>query len=197
MSGLTETFIRERPLPDTSAGLSASGGGGGTGQVTVDDAALFTARFSRGALGIFEATRFATGRKNALRIEVNGSAGSLAFDFESMNELAFYDGTEDARTAGFRRILVTEPTHPYAAAWWPAGHGLGYEHSFIHEIVDLVRDIYEGREPRPSFADGLQVQRVLAAVEGSAADDSRWMPVDSGSNASIVEPAVPATRSQT
>ena len=148
-------------------------------------------------MGIFEATRFATGRKNALRIEVNGSAGSLAFDFESMNELAFYDGTEDARTAGFRRILVTEPTHPYAAAWWPAGHGLGYEHSFIHEIVDLVRDIYEGREPRPSFADGLQVQRVLAAVEGSAADDSRWMPVDSGSTASVVEPAVPATRSQT
>jgi predicted dehydrogenase len=197
VSGLTETFIRERPLPDTSAGLSASGGGGGTGLVTVDDAALFTARFSGGALGIFEATRFATGRKNALRIEVNGSAGSLAFDFESMNELAFYDGTEDARTAGFRRILVTEPTHPYAAAWWPAGHGLGYEHTFIHEIVDLVRDIYEGREPRPSFADGLQVQRVLAAVEGSAADDSRWMPVDSGSTASVVEPAVPATRSQT
>jgi predicted dehydrogenase len=177
VSGLTETFVRERPLPDASAGLSASGGSGGTGPVTVDDAALFTARFSGGALGIFEATRFATGRKNAVRIEVNGSAGSLAFDFESMNELAFYDETEDSRTAGFRRIYVTEPTHPYVGAWWPAGHGLGYEHSFTHEIVDLVRDIAEDREPRPSFADGLQVQRVLAAVESSAADDSRWTAV--------------------
>jgi predicted dehydrogenase len=177
VSGLTETFITERPLPDGSTGLSASSGSSGTGPVTVDDAALFTARFASGALGIFEATRFATGRKNAVRIEINGSAGSLAFDFESMNELAFYDGTEDSRTAGFRRIYVTEPTHPYVSAWWPPGHGLGYEHSFTHEIVDLVRDIGEDREPRPSFAEGLQVQQVLAAVESSAAADGRWTTV--------------------
>jgi predicted dehydrogenase len=194
VSGLTETFVRERPLPEASAGLSASGGGGATGPVTVDDAALFTARFSGGALGIFEATRFATGRKNALRIEVNGSAGSLAFDFESMNELAFYDETEDSRTAGFRRIYVTEPTHPYVGAWWPAGHGLGYEHTFTHEIVDLVRDIAEDREPRPSFADGLQVQRVLAAVEGSAADDSRWTAVGAGGDESDLELSPQLTR---
>jgi predicted dehydrogenase len=177
VSGLTETFVKQRPLPTSSTGLSASGGGG-TGAVTVDDAALFMTRFDGGALGSFESTRFATGRKNALRLEVNGSLGSLAFDFESMNELMFYDGTEDSTTAGFRRIYVTEPSHPYAGAWWPPGHGLGYEHSFTHEVVDLVRDIASGVDPRPSFADGLHVQRVLAAVETSAAADARWTPVD-------------------
>jgi predicted dehydrogenase len=173
VSGLTETFVKERPLPEASSGLAASGGRG-TGAVTVDDAALFVSRFESGALGSFEATRFATGRKNAMRVEVNGSGGSLAFDFESMNELAFYDGTEDPETAGFRRILVTEPGHPYAEAWWPPGHGLGYEHTFTHEVVDLVSDIGAGRAPTPSFADGLQVQQVLAAVERSAARGAGW-----------------------
>jgi predicted dehydrogenase len=173
VSGLTETFVKERPLPELSSGLSASGSGG-TGAVTVDDAALFLARFQSGALGSFEATRFASGRKNAIRLEINGSDGSLAFDFESMNELHFHDHTEDTETAGFRRILVTEPTHPYAQAWWPPGHGLGYEHTFIHEVVDLVSAIGEGRSPAPSFADGLQVQQVLAAVERSAASASCW-----------------------
>ena len=126
----------------------------------------------------FEATRFATGRKNAIRLEVNGSAGSLAFDFESMNELSFYDGAEDPETAGFRRILVTEPTHPYAGAWWPPGHLLGYEHSFTHEVVDLITDLAADRDPTPSFADGLQVQLVLDAVARSAAAGSGWQPVD-------------------
>jgi predicted dehydrogenase len=180
VAGLTETFVRERPLPEASSGLSASGGGG-TGAVTVDDAALFLARFRSGALGTFEATRFASGRKNAIRLEVNGSDGSLAFDFESMNELQFHDHTEDTETAGFRRILVTEPTHPYAQAWWPPGHGLGYEHTFIHEVVDLVSAIGAGRPPVPSFADGLQVQQVLAAVERSAAAASCWGQVVGGS----------------
>jgi predicted dehydrogenase len=180
VAGLTETFVRERPLPEASSGLSASGGGG-TGAVTVDDAALFLARFRSGALGTFEATRFASGRKNAIRLEVNGSDGSLAFDFESMNELQFHDHTEDTETAGFRRILVTEPTHPYAQAWWPPGHGLGYEHTFIHEVVDLVSAIGAGRPPVPSFADGLQVQQVLAAVERSAAAASCWEQVVGGS----------------
>jgi predicted dehydrogenase len=173
VSGLTETFVRERPLPAASAGLAASGGSG-TGAVTVDDAALFFARFDSGALGSFEATRFASGRKNAMRLEVNGSDGSLAFDFEAMNELQFHDHTEDPDTAGFRRILVTEPTHPYAHAWWPPGHGLGYEHTFTHEVVDLVTAIGTGVAPSPSFADGLQVQRVLAAVERSAEHGSGW-----------------------
>jgi predicted dehydrogenase len=173
VTGLTETFVRERPLPRQTSGLAASGGAG-TGEVTVDDAALFLARFDSGALGSFEATRFAAGRKNALRLEVNGSDGSIAFDFEAMNELQFHDHTEDSETAGFRRILVTESSHPYAHAWWPPGHGLGYEHTFTHEVVDLVTAIGEGRPPVPSFADGLQVQQVLAAVERSADHDSGW-----------------------
>jgi predicted dehydrogenase len=166
---MTETFVKERPLPEGSTGLSAAGGTG-TGQVTVDDAALFLARFASGAVANFEATRFASGRKNAIRLEINGSDGSLAFDFESMNELHFHDHTLDAGTAGFRRILVTEPQHPYAGAWWPPGHGLGYEHAFTHQVVDLVQDIAERRTPSPSFRDGLQVQRVLEAVERSAVE---------------------------
>jgi predicted dehydrogenase len=176
VSALTETFVKERPLPEASSGLSASGSSE-RGEVTVDDTALFIGRFGGGAVASFEATRFATGRKNAIRLEINGSAGSLAFDFESMNELSFYDGTEDPATAGFRRIYVTESTHPYVGAWWPPGHGLGYEHSFTHEVVDLVRDLAAGNAPTPSFADGLQVQQVLDAVVRSAESGSSWEPI--------------------
>jgi predicted dehydrogenase len=178
VSGLLETFVHERPLPSPSSGALLGGtsqDGGPTGQVTVDDAAVFLARFGGGAVGVFEATRFATGRKNAIRIEVNGSLGSLAFDFEDMNVLHLYDAQEPAETAGFRRILVTEPMHPYVGAWWPPGHGLGYEHGFTHQVVDLVTAISKGEQPLPSFADGLQVQSVLAAVEHSA-ETGAWQP---------------------
>ncbi|WP_329332711.1 Gfo/Idh/MocA family oxidoreductase [Streptomyces sp. NBC_00663] len=177
VSALTETFIRERPLSAGAVkGLSAVPASG-TGPVTVDDAALFTGRFTSGALASFEATRYATGRKNALRIELNGEHGSLAFDLERLNELSYHDGTEPGTHAGFRRILVTEPDHPYLDAWWPPGHGLGYEHTFVHQARDLVRAVAEGRRPDPSFADGLQVQRVLAAVEESAEKNSVYTPV--------------------
>lgn len=200
VSALTETFVRERPLPegsstgitaagtgadpgtdpgaDPGAGARADGGSGArSGQVTVDDAAVFTARFPSGALATFEATRFATGRKNALRLELNGSAGSLAFDLERLNELSFHDHTEPAASAGFRRILVTEPGHPYLEAWWPPGHGLGYEHTFVHQARDLLHAIASGTAPAPSFADGLSVQRVLAAVEESAEKNAVYTPV--------------------
>ena len=173
VSALLETFVKERPLPSEAGSLSGVAGEG-TGLVTVDDAAVFLGRFTGGALASFEATRFALGRKNAIRIEINGSRGSLAFDFEDMNVLHFFDGDEPDETAGFRRIVVTEPGHPYVGHWWPAGHGLGYEHGFTHQVVDLVTAIAEGTDPAPSFADGLQVQRVLDAVERSAADSSRW-----------------------
>jgi predicted dehydrogenase len=178
VGALLETFVTERPLPAEASGLSATAGSE-RGQVTVDDAALFTARFDGGAIGVFEATRFATGHKNAMRIEVSGSAGSLSFDAESLNELAFHDRSEDSGTAGFRRILVTEPTHPYLDAWWPPGHLLGYEHTFTHQVRDFVTAVAEGTDPRPSFADGLQVQRVLAAVESSAAALGVHIPVKS------------------
>jgi predicted dehydrogenase len=177
VSAIVQTFVTSRPLSGERSGL---GGHGETdanalrGEVTVDDAALFTARFADGAIATFEATRFALGRKNALRVEINGTAGSIAFDFEENNVLQFFDGTEPVEEQGFRRILVTEPEHPYVSAWWPPGHGLGYEHGFTHQVVDLVSAIAENRQPAPSFEDGLMVQRVLGAVEDSAAHDSGW-----------------------
>ncbi|MEU0336666.1 Gfo/Idh/MocA family oxidoreductase [Streptomyces sp. NPDC006193] len=177
VSALTETFVRRRPLPGAAADAPAAPAADGTGEVTVDDAVLFTGRFPSGALASFEATRYATGRKNALRVELNGERGSLAFDLERLNELSYHDATEPAAHAGFRRILVTEADHPYLDAWWPPGHGLGYEHTFVHQARDLVRAVAEGRRPDPSFADGLQVQRVLAAVEESAGKNSVYTPV--------------------
>ena len=166
VSSITATFVGERPLE-----------GGGSGPVTVDDAALFTARLSSGTLASFEATRFATGRKNQLRIELNGERGSLVFDLERLNELQFSDRSEPPATAGFRTILVTEPGHPYLSAWWPPGHVLGWEHTFTHEVRDLVTAIAHGTDPAPSFRDGLQVQRVLDAVERSAEHESSWTSV--------------------
>ncbi|UOX91091.1 Gfo/Idh/MocA family oxidoreductase [Amycolatopsis sp. FBCC-B4732] len=165
VSALTNTFVKQRPAEN-----------GGTDDVTVDDTALFLARLSGGAVATFEATRFALGRKNAMRLEINGSKASLAFDFEAMNELQWYEdsGTE----AGFRRILVTEPQHPYVGAWWPPGHLLGYEHTFTHEVADLLDAIGAGTDPAPSFDDGLRVQRVLDAVEQSAAADAAWTAVE-------------------
>ncbi|MEU3761975.1 Gfo/Idh/MocA family protein [Streptomyces albogriseolus] len=177
VSALTETFVRERPLPTAPSSGLAAVSAAGTGPVTVDDAAVFTGRFASGALASFEATRYATGRKNALRIELNGERGSLAFDLERLNELEYHDGTGDAAHGGFRRILVTEPDHPYLDAWWPPGHGLGYEHTFAHQARDLVHAVAEGRGPEPSFADGLQVQRVLAAVEESAEKNAVYTPI--------------------
>src|SRR6201996_6209100 len=170
VSGQLSTFVEERPV---------AGGDGETGPVTVDDAALFNGRLASGALAAFEATRVAAGRKNALTIELNGELGSLSFDLERLNELSFYDRTESELTAGFRRILVTEPSHPYLEGWWPPGHVLGWEHTFVHQARDLLVDIAADDDPEPSFADGLQVQRVLDAVAASAAHDSTWTKVES------------------
>ena len=178
VSGTLATVVPTRPAAGTAQGLGGKGDASGErGQVTVDDVALFSARFAGGVLGAFEATRMAQGRKNAMRVEINGAKGSIAFDFERMNELEIYDATAPAGRQGFTRVLTTEPEHPYAAAWWPTGHGLGYEHTFTHEIADLVRAIGEGTDPSPSFAEALHVQRVLAAVEASDADGSRWTAV--------------------
>lgn len=175
VSALTETFVKERPIPSTASGLAASAGSTvDTGPVTVDDAALFLARFSGGAVATFEATRFATGRRNGLRIEINGERGSIAFDLERLNELEFFDASDDAVRQGFRRILVTESDHPYLSAWWPPGHILGWEHTFSHEVKDLVEAIAADTDPTPSFADGLEVQMILEAVESSAANNSQW-----------------------
>ena len=157
VSGLLHTFIAERPLP----------GGGGKGRVDVDDAALALVRFAGGAIGSLEGTRFATGRKNANRFEINGSRGSVAFDLERLNELELYE--EQGANSGFRSVLATDASHPYVGAWWPPGHVLGYEHSFVHTIADFLGALARGEAASPSFADGLANQRVLAAIERSAA----------------------------
>ena len=187
VSGVIDTIVKERPLLKGSTsgsgpsdtGLSGAAGVG-SGQVTVDDIAIFTGRFESGALASFEATRFATGRKNALQIEVSGDKGALAFDLEDLNSVQFYDRTAPADRQGFRKILVTEAEHPYVSAWWPAGHMLGYEHGFSHQVKDLVEGIVGGAVPHSSFADGLRVQRVLDAVERSSENDSAWTRVAAG-----------------
>ncbi|WP_292890359.1 Gfo/Idh/MocA family oxidoreductase [Microbacterium sp.] len=178
VTGTLETIVKQRPLQAAGSGLSGSAGEG-VGDVTVDDAAIFTGRLSNGALASFEATRFATGRKNALTIEVSGDRGALAFDLEDLNSLRFYDRTAPEGRQGFTQILVTEAVHPYVAAWWPAGHMLGYEHGFTHQVVDLVDAIDSGTDPHPSFAEGLSVQQVLDAVERSSAAAAAWTSVAS------------------
>ncbi|TCC51498.1 Gfo/Idh/MocA family oxidoreductase [Kribbella pittospori] len=179
VSALTETFVTERPLPVGAGSLTGSAGAG-TGPVTVDDAALFLARLDGGAVATYEATRFATGRKNGLRVEINGSQGSVTFDLERLNELEFYDAARPGSEQGFTRILVTEPDHPYLSAWWPPGHLIGYEHAFTHQARDFLDAIATGTDPRPSFADALQVQQVLDAVGRAADEKASWTDVDAG-----------------
>jgi predicted dehydrogenase len=177
--GQLHTFITERPLPDESnkgAGLAARSAPRKTGKVTVDDAALFIGRFENGALANLEATRFALGRKNHIEIEINGSKGSLYFDFEDMNRLKFFNNDDPKDRQGFRDILVTQPggVHPYFGHWWPPGHIIGYEHTFVHTVADFVNACVDGKPVQPTFEDGLKNQRVLEAVETSATKN-RWV----------------------
>ncbi|MET1051597.1 MAG: Gfo/Idh/MocA family oxidoreductase [Mycetocola sp.] len=173
VSGMMETFVKQRPKIAEVSGLSGTASDE-MGDVTVDDLALFTGRFDGGAVGSFEATRMSTGRKNAFRIEVSGSKGAISFDLESLNELDFYDATAPAGRQGFTRIIVTEPEHPYMSGWWPTGHMIGYEHGFSHQAKDFVEAVVGKTQPTPSFDDGLQVQQVLDAVERSAGSGSAW-----------------------
>jgi predicted dehydrogenase len=158
VSGLLETFVKTRPLPDRPARR---------GRVTVDDAAVAAVRFENGAIGSIEATRMALGRKNYNRFEINGSRGSLAFDLERLNELDVYLDEGPADTRGFRTVLVTDPTQPYMSAWWPAGHVIGWEHTFTHTVYDLLEALAAHRAPSPGFEDGVRNQRVLDAIERS------------------------------
>ena len=164
--GMNETFIKERPAEGTSDGLTAVAAEG-TEKVELDDATIFLARFENGALGSFEATRFATGRKNHNRIEINGSEGSLVFCFEDMNKLQFFSRGDDDHAQGFRTIIATESSHPYVSAWWPPGHIIGYEHTFVHEVYDLICAIAKEDDCSPDFRDGLAVQYALEAVDRS------------------------------
>ena len=162
VSGFLKTFIEERPLPD----------GNGSGKVDVDDSAQALVKFENGAVGYYEGSRFATGRKNYNRLEINGSKGSIVWDLERMNELQLY--VESGPLSGFSAISVTDGNHPYISAWWPPGHIIGYEHSFTHTAYDFLKAIEAGKSPRPDFEDGLKNQRVLDAIERSA-NNRQWV----------------------
>ncbi len=169
--GLMKTFIEKRPLlnqePDKPKKM---------GSVTVDDATVFLAKFANGAIGTFEASRFAGGHRNGNVFEINGSKGSVRFNLERLNELEYFDLTEDQKYQGWKTILVTEPVHPYVCGWWPSGHIIGWQHLFVHQVYELMNGIAEGKSPSPNFYDGLKCQYVLDAVEKSSANE-QWVKV--------------------
>jgi predicted dehydrogenase len=169
VSAALETFIKERPLENNPKKK---------GEVTVDDASLAIVRFENGAAGTMEATRFAPGRKNYNRFEINGSKGSLAFNLERMNELELYLRGDPQYIQGFRTIMVTEGggVHPFVGAWWPPGHIIGYEHTFVHSVYDLMQAISKNRMPSPNFEDGVKNQAVLDAMERSSSS-KKWVKV--------------------
>jgi len=159
------TFVPERPLAGAAAGTFNAAGttGGPKGPVTVEDAISMIVEFDNGALGSFEASTFAPGRKNYNTFEIYGDKGSLIFDLERMNELKFFSTDDPEHAQGFRTILATEPCHKYMANWWPPGHSIGFEHEFHHGVVDFVDAIDKGTTVEPNFLDGLKGMRVLEA----------------------------------
>lgn len=168
VTGMLETFVKQRPkLAESDDRL---GGKASTemGEVTVDDASIFLARFASGAVGTFEATRFAAGRKNKNSFEINGSKGSIVFNMERMNELEYYSADDPEDVRGFRVIQTTDSAHPYTGNYWPVGHIIGYEHTFINLMHDVLNDFAAGRPTHPSFEDGLACQKVLDAVDRSS-----------------------------
>lgn len=163
--GMKTTFIKERPLPSADAGTFKAGGDGGgeKGKVTVEDAISMIVEFDNGALGSFEASTFAPGRKNYNYFEIYGEKGSILFDLEKMNELQYFSKDDPEYAQGFRTIMATEPCHKYIAGWWPPGHIIGFEHQFHHGVVDFLKAIAEGGSVTPNFRDGVEVMRVLEA----------------------------------
>ena len=175
VTGMSAQFIKERPLPDETASGTFKGIVKGTekGKVTTEDAIFMLVQFVNGALGSFEATLFAPGRKNYNYFEIYGSKGSLAFNFERMNELEFFSRDDPDYAQGFRTILATEGVHDYIAAWWPPGHIIGYEHEHTHGVVDFLKAIASGGKVAPNFYDGMKCQQVLDAGLKSAETGER------------------------
>ena len=150
---LEQTFTKVRP---TMAGKRST--------VDVDDAFAFLARLDKGVIGTFEATRVAPGHKNMNRVEVCGSEGSIEWNLERMNELRYFTFADGADTQGFRTIMCMDSAHPYAGSWWPDGHIIGYEHTFVHHVADFVQALASGAPFAPDFDDGVRVQAVLEAA---------------------------------
>lgn len=167
--GMQKTFIKSRPLVERMEGLTANAQADAPrGEVDVDDGTVFIAEFANGALGVFEATRFSAGHKNDLFIEVSGDRGSVKFTFERMNELQYYSADDEEGLQGFRLIQASEGGHPYMSHWWPVGHVIGYEHTFVHEMYEFVQSIVNDTPTCPNFADGVECSRIIEAVELSA-----------------------------
>jgi predicted dehydrogenase len=171
--GVVNTFVPERPIAELLAKGTRK-----LGKVTVPDSAAFLGWMDGGVMANLEATRYALGRRNHIEIEINGSKGSVYFDFEDMNRLKFYNGGDPLDRQGFRDILVTQRdgVQPYVSHWWPPGHGIGYEHTFVHAVADFVNACAEGKPVQPNFEDGLKNQRVLTAVEESSAK-GKWVKI--------------------
>ncbi|MFC4990276.1 Gfo/Idh/MocA family protein [Saliphagus infecundisoli] len=174
LSGHLKTFVDERPVPGGDEASLESGGGESTEtrEVTVDDAYTAQASFEEGAIATFEASRFANGRKNDHSIEIEGSKGSLKFSLERLNELEVL--REGSR--GYETVLVTDPDDPYIDHWWPPGHVIGWEHTFVHENYEFLSAVAEGEEHTPSFEDGYRVQELLDAIERSDSE-GEWVDV--------------------
>jgi predicted dehydrogenase len=171
---MTRQFVATRPVASAGGGaFDARSTATERGAVTVEDAAFMLAEFENGALGSFEASRFATGRKNFNSFEIYGSEGSLAFNLERMNELQYFSEKDDAEAQGFRTILATESLHPYMQHWWPPGHIIGYEHTFTHAIADFLNAIAKGEPIRPDFRDGVIEMQILEAGLESAQSGAR------------------------
>ena len=162
VSGMTRTFIEERPWDD-----------GTMGKVDVDDAFTALLEFDNGAIGTVEASRFAAGRKNGQRLEINAEKASIVFNLERLNELEiFWVGDEPEEAQGFRNVLVSEPTHPWWENWWPQGHIIGWEHTFVHEITHLLDCIVNDGDVSPigaDFVDGYRNSVICDAILESAA----------------------------
>ena len=148
----------------------------------VDDAVLMLARFTNGSIGSFEATRYAVGRRNYNQFEIHGSKGMLRFNLEDLNRLEFFDNNDKQEILGPHQVLVTGPGHPYVDRHWPAGHIIGYEHTFISTLADFLDALAKNQPFHANFDDATQVQRVLEAVEHSAAD-GRWTKLEQGARA--------------
>lgn len=167
--GMQKTFIKSRPLVERMEGLTAAAQADAPrGEVDVDDGTVFISEFVNGALGVFEATRFSAGHKNDLFIEVSGDKGSIKFTFERMNELQYFSADDEEGLQGFRLIQASEGVHPYMTHWWPVGHVIGYEHTFVHEMYEFVQSIVNNTPTCPNFADGVECSRVIEAVELSS-----------------------------
>jgi len=179
VSGHLRTFVEERPVPgDDGGGLEGGAGGTETRPVTVDDAYSAQVAFDSGVMGTLEASRVATGHKNDHQVEVEGTEGGVRFSLERLNELEVMRSDD----RGYQTVVVTDESDPYVEHWWPPGHVLGWEHTFVHENYEFLRAVAAGDADAlaesnvATFEDGLGVQRVLEAIQESD-ERGEWVEV--------------------